>query len=391
MSWLYLYSKKIAAARCVKNFFVAISLVCFYNCQAQKTDGGFKIFFEKVYLHVDRTYYHSGEDIWYKAYLVNAQTLQPISTSNNLYVELIDPNAKIVARNVIRIDSVGTGDFHLRDSSQPGTYRIRAYTNWMRNFGDRFIFEKEIYVSTLHKSSTKGSATNNRITNNTATQIAPSNKKVQFFAEGGNLLVGVSSNVSFKVQSSHGHSENASGKIVSSKGETVALFETTHLGMGSFIFTPQPGLTYKALIKYTNEPQVEVPFLNVSDNGYVLSVTSTKDSLKVALKANDATTKQHINDSLQVVVRHAGKSFFKRSLPGNLLEHHISFPAKDLPAGIAYVTLYDSEMRPYTERLVYIDNHQELKVVITPNKEIYASKEESVIDILVTDANDLPD
>ncbi|MDR1340021.1 MAG: hypothetical protein LBK58_08230, partial [Prevotellaceae bacterium] len=30
--------------------------------------------FEKVYLHLDRHFYLSGDDIWFKAYLVDAQT-----------------------------------------------------------------------------------------------------------------------------------------------------------------------------------------------------------------------------------------------------------------------------------------------------------------------------
>jgi hypothetical protein len=39
--------------------------------QYQIKDDTLKII-EKVYLHTDRNYYYSGEDIWFKAYLIDA-------------------------------------------------------------------------------------------------------------------------------------------------------------------------------------------------------------------------------------------------------------------------------------------------------------------------------
>ena len=63
----------------------------------------FKLFFEKTYLQLDRTYYNSGEDIWFAAYLVNGKSASLTSTSNNLYVELINPKSEIIDRKLIRI------------------------------------------------------------------------------------------------------------------------------------------------------------------------------------------------------------------------------------------------------------------------------------------------
>ena len=45
---------------------------------------------EKVYLHTDKPYYAIGDDIWFKAYVVDAQTLTSTPQSNILYVDLID-------------------------------------------------------------------------------------------------------------------------------------------------------------------------------------------------------------------------------------------------------------------------------------------------------------
>jgi len=115
----------------------------------------FKLFFEKTYVQSDKAYYVAGEDVWFKAYLVNAQTGLRINTSNVLYVELISPVAKVITRETIYLQNgLGEGDFMLPDNAASGNYRIRAYTNWMQNFGDLFIFEKNHSGSsrTYHKT-----------------------------------------------------------------------------------------------------------------------------------------------------------------------------------------------------------------------------------------------
>src|SRR5476651_1769543 len=128
--------------------YLLVGLLCFLytSVLAQKAaETIVPIFFEKAYLHTDRDTYAQGEDIWFKAYVVNAQNNQAINYSKNLYVELISPTAKIVQRKMLRLESgLGNGDFKLSDTLMTGNYRLRAYTNWMRNFGDNFIFEKNI-------------------------------------------------------------------------------------------------------------------------------------------------------------------------------------------------------------------------------------------------------
>jgi uncharacterized protein YfaS (alpha-2-macroglobulin family) len=76
---------------------------------------------EKVYVHTDRTYYFPGEDIWFKAYLIDAFDHLLSNHSNNLHVELISPSSKITDSRIIRLeDGLGNGDFKLPDSIRSG-------------------------------------------------------------------------------------------------------------------------------------------------------------------------------------------------------------------------------------------------------------------------------
>ena len=102
---------------------------------------------EKVYLHLDKPYYAVGDDIWLKAYVLNANTSKPSELSAILHVELI--NEKDSLKKQIRLPLVAGlswGDFRLPDSLSEGNYRIRAYTQWMRNMGSEFFFDKTIKI-----------------------------------------------------------------------------------------------------------------------------------------------------------------------------------------------------------------------------------------------------
>ena len=148
----------------IKKIFLIVSLICYaiYGLAQQKPADPktIKLFFEKAYLQTDRTYYSAGEDIWFSAYLVNAKGTSLTSSSSNLYVELINPGAAILDKKIIRLEKgLGKGDFRL-DSVPSGWYNIRAYTNWMRNFGNDFVFQKSIYI-TNHLNENATYATRN--------------------------------------------------------------------------------------------------------------------------------------------------------------------------------------------------------------------------------------
>lgn len=102
---------------------------------------------EKVYLHLDKPYYAIGDDIWFKAYVVDGKTTEPSNISNILYVELINEKDSIQKQLKLPMQAgITWGDFQLADSLNEGNYRIRAYTQWMRNAGPEFFFDKTIKV-----------------------------------------------------------------------------------------------------------------------------------------------------------------------------------------------------------------------------------------------------
>ena len=91
---------------------------------------------EKVHLQLDNTCYYKGDTIWYKSYVVRADSLIYSDMSRILYVELLSPDGLVVKREniIVSPDGYSDGNFVLMDSLYSGYYEIRAYTRWMLNF-----------------------------------------------------------------------------------------------------------------------------------------------------------------------------------------------------------------------------------------------------------------
>jgi len=103
---------------------------------------------EKIYLHTDRSYYQSGEDIWFKAYVTLSQFNFLSAISKIMYVELLNDRQEVVqSRRLPVVSGLSIGDFKLPETLSEGTYYIRAYTNWMRNFDEENFFHKTLYIN----------------------------------------------------------------------------------------------------------------------------------------------------------------------------------------------------------------------------------------------------
>lgn len=102
---------------------------------------------EKAYLHLDKQTYTLGEDIWFSAYLVAGGTQVPSPMSKTLYVDLFDGDGLLLTQKMIQIENGrGTGDFKLPNFGKSGIYQIKAYTSWMKNFGEEYFFSQSIQV-----------------------------------------------------------------------------------------------------------------------------------------------------------------------------------------------------------------------------------------------------
>ncbi|MDR1340253.1 MAG: hypothetical protein LBK58_09410, partial [Prevotellaceae bacterium] len=318
-------------------------------------------------------FYLSGDDIWFKAYLVDAQTgTLSQNSSRILYAELISPESKILMRRILYVDSTGCsiGDFKLKENAVSGKYRIRAYTKWMLNFGDVFAFEKEIEVKNIsgepELTDTKKTRKNKK-NSQSEKRTDFEDVEMEFFPESGSLIMNVENTVAFKAVDRSGKSREVSGGVFNSKGDTVALFASEYLGMGKFMFTPQKGENYYAFFMPEGIPylfSVELP--EAVSAGFVINITEHDTVFYMNIKTNAETLEKFQEKKIFLDFRHLENQLFSYEMVMETDSVTAFFPKSMLPAGITCITLYDESAKPYCERLVYVENRNRINVEIEP-------------------------
>ena len=103
---------------------------------------------EKLYLHLDKSYYGAGENIWFKGYLLNAITHRDNSPSNYIYLELVDRGDSVLYRYKYKRDTIVgfRGVFPLPATLPAGDYYLRGYSSWMKNWDPDFFYYRNIKI-----------------------------------------------------------------------------------------------------------------------------------------------------------------------------------------------------------------------------------------------------
>jgi len=337
------------------------------NYPSRSKDDSLKII-EKVYLHTDRDCYYPGDDIWFKAYLVDASYRLLSNHSNNLHVELISPASIIIESRIIRLsEGLGNGDFRLPEDLKSGRYRIRAYTNYMRNFDDHLFFNKDISI--INSSDNAG------VFSDTARYIK--NKlEITFFPEGGSLVDYVSSVIAFKAMNASGEGCEVSGEVYSSAGDLITTFKSTYRGMGTFSLKPVPGLKYYAVIKSLSGDEVKSEIPASFSTGVALNISrNDSNELVVTVRTNIETLPLVLDRDLKLTASARGIPYKSAVFRMKSLSKRFIFPTEYLPDGIAMFTLSGLDSLPLCERLVYIHNNEDARVNIETNKSVYKQRD----------------
>jgi len=323
---------------------------------------------EKVYLHVDRESYYPGDDIWFKAYLIDASDGLLSSNSINLHIELISPDSKIIDSRVLKLENgLCNGDFKLAAKLQSGRYRLRAYTNYMRNFGDQLFFNKDITIINSSDAVKAFSESSNYNRNKL---------DISFFPEGGSLIENVSSTMAFKAVDYNGFGYDVTGEIYSSAGEKVTEFKSAHKGMGSFSITPVTGLSYFAIIKSQSGDSMKYEIPKSFPKGVVLNISSNQaGQLSLIFKTNPETFPLVTANDLSVTVSVRNVALKTYSFRMKSLNSFLNIPTQDLPDGIIMLTLSGADNIPLCERMVYNQNKDEVKVKVESNKTEYNQRD----------------
>lgn len=349
---------------------------------------------EKVYLHLDRPVYGTGETIWFSAYVVDASAHRLDSLSQVLHVDLVSPEHRVVARRTLRLQGGrASGDLVITDTLAAGTYVLRAYTNWMRNAGDEFVYSRRLSVwpaSPIGSEPRAAAAPTTAFAR--ARAAAAARPDVQFLPEGGYLVEGLPAVVACKATDPNGRGLDVRGQILNEKNAVVVPnFSSRHAGMGRFAFVPGTGQRYHAHLTLPDGSTADYPLPAVQPSGYTLHVVDGGADFLVEARYRGvggapAPGPVQLMTQVRGVAAYPSPRTFAGDAPAAW-----RMPKKNYPNGIVHFTLFDAEGTPQCERLAFAQNGPAgLRISITPDQLSYGPHAPVQLAVRVSDAAGQP-
>ncbi|MEI6087826.1 MAG: hypothetical protein WCR66_09580 [Bacteroidota bacterium] len=358
----------------IKTYFSLVALTLFavhpYHTNAQETDllthkvenYTTKHLEEKLFLHTDKTVYLSNEICWFKIYNVDGLFNLPLSLSSIAYVEVLDNQSKAVLQEKVDLqDGSGAGSLKISGKIASGNYTLRAYTNWMKNYSSDFFFQKNITIINTEKE--QGAISNNPI---------QEELKIQLYPEGGNLINEIENTIAFKIINQFGNGVDAKAFVLNEKSDTLQRVTTLKLGIGSFIFKPVEGHSYKLAIQSSNGKIVSENFPKSTYSGYTLRVlNANKSSASILL----SVASKNVNSPIAYLVGHTRgvvKIFKQIQLANGTANYTI--PLASLGDGITSFTLFDENRKPVSERLYFKYPEENMGLAVSLDAKEYAER-----------------
>ena len=328
---------------------------------------------ELIYLQTSKGIYETGEDLWFKAYQLNSLSFTFSNQSQTLYLQMINNKDSIVWQEKYPVENgMVFGHVYVSEKLADGDYFLEAYT--------RHSFHND---TTGILSSRKVRIVKNIAHDNQQSEdVEKDSLRFDVFPEGGNLISGLPSRVAFKATNGKGYPVEVKGTLYQDD-TPVTLFESSHDGMGFFFFTPDAEKKYRIEL----EDGVCYSLPEICPQGMTLSLSKQdKKNLEFFISQTEGSPAQEVSlvGQIRGMICCVAKGVLKDRLK-------IKMPLSEFfYQGIAEFTLFNGDMQPVAERLVYVHPEKKLQINIEPDKKTYALREKATLKIKVTDGNGVP-
>lgn len=212
---------------------------------------------------------------------------------------------------------------------------------------------------------------------------------LDFFPEGGKMVAGLPSRLYFEAKNKQGKPADIEGRLVDDLGNAVARFSTYKNGLGRINFTPATGRSYRAEISKPDTVTETYALPLVEEKGCVLRNYDDLDGQEKTLRVGvQCTDKQKV-----VVAATVRENVFDVGAieAGTDKPAVIYLKAKDAvvqnAAGVARVTLFDQNLNPLAERLVFRNRRQRLDVKVEADKKSYVPRGQVALNITTKDSS----
>lgn len=310
---------------------------------------------EVIYLHLNKSTFIKGEAIGFTAYVLDKKNKRPSLLTSNLYVSIENSNQTPIVQQLIKVENgVASNAIELDDNFSTGSYIIKAYTNWSRNFQESNFFSSsfevmdpatDAYVNTEHIETAIDA---------------------QFLPESGHLLANIPNKVGVVLKDTKGFGlGNATGKVLGQKGELLTTFKINSLGIGQFLLKPSPGAKYKVVITHNYKDFEFGLNQTIEPIGLTLSTSQSNNRLFVNVNTNSQSLKYFKGQRLALSFHNGAEMQIENLSFDETTTVSRAFDTRQLPPGITVFTLFNDDQKPIAERLYF--NYEGLDILNSSN------------------------
>jgi hypothetical protein len=173
---------------------------------------------------------------------------------------------------------------------------------------------------------------------------------------------------------------DAQGVIVDQFNDTVLHFQPSHFGMGKFLFTPESGKNYHAIISFSDSSRLVKNLPEAYNSGYVMHLEDEGNNLKISVASSGENTAEiyliaqnnHIVVASQSAKTESGNAVF-------------SINKNELQDGMARLTLFNENRQPLCERLYFKRPSKKLVISAKADKPVYNKRNPVSISLSTSD------
>ncbi len=328
--------------------FLALSLLIINNLNSQtskKIDSVYNDYFnltrEIPYLHLNKTAFIKGENLWFKAYVLNLNSKNLHQETSNLYCSLFDENGVLKDQKLLFVkNGIASGNFKIDSSFNKKNYYLKASTNYMKNFKEDESFIQKITV--LNNNSPSKAELNNSI-------------DYQLLPEGGHLITNAHNTLGIIVKNPMNKGIKIQKGEILENNKIINTFLTNKLGLAKINLFLKPNSNYKAKIYLDNKLTITKNFPTIKQKGINLRVHNPSTNVTEFIFSTNQNTHKHLTNKNYYFLIHNTNRYLKRKLIFKPNTNQLSYIIKNekLQPGTNIITLFNDKNIPIIERVFF--------------------------------------
>lgn len=204
---------------------------------------------------------------------------------------------------------------------------------------------------------------------------------VKFYPEGGNLVIGLSTNVAWEVTDQQ-KQPIALKAFLYKEDQVIDTIETSSYGIGKFKFLAEKDAKYTVKLVHDNLADSIYHLPKALANGLVVNMEKSviADSVQFTMKSN-------VGQKFNIRLHNFEESFMLFPFDMEYKTRAVKIALTDVPKGLVSLTISDTLNRPLAERLFFAHYDETQKINLAVEKPLYGQREKVNLNLQLPDSS----